>query len=238
MPRLAESLAIVLWVLTPAGLAAEAFAPREEPLRAEAGVRGESPAKEPAEPTAPVSRVATGARAPVKISPRKSQPSVPLAPRGNARNAARSTSPFPSLLTLVGSLGVVVGLFLGVVWLIRRGMPAGAMVLPREAVEVLGRAALGGRQQAYLVRCGNKLLLVSVSPAGCETLTEIIDPLEVDRLAGLCQQSQPQSATAAFRQVFQQFAGERATPGFLGESHRDNIQLAAANTAAEEDDDV
>ena len=57
----------------------------------------------------------------------------------------------------------------------------------------------------HLLRCGNKLLLVSVTPVGAETLTEVTDPIEVDRLAGLCRQAHPQSATATFRQVLNQF---------------------------------
>ena len=44
---------------------------------------------------------------------------------------------------------------------------------------------------------------------GVETLTEITEPEEVDRLAGICRQAHPDSTTAAFRQVFQQFAGQR-----------------------------
>ena len=80
--------------------------------------------------------------------------------------------------------------------------------MPGEVVEVLGRAPLANRQQIHLLRCGNKLLLVSVTPTGAETLTEITDPMEVDRLAGLCQQAQPGSATAAFRKVLQQFGHE------------------------------
>jgi hypothetical protein len=52
-------------------------------------------------------------------------------------------------------------------------------------------------------------LLVSVTPAGVETLTEVTDPDEVAHLAGLCRQSQPGSSSAAFRQVFSQMAGER-----------------------------
>jgi hypothetical protein len=71
---------------------------------------------------------------------------------------------------------------------------------------VLGRAPLASRQQVHLVRCGRKLLLLSVSPGGIETLSEIDDPLEVDRLAGLCVQAQPGSASMVFRQVFQQFS--------------------------------
>ena len=112
----------------------------------------------------------------------------------------------PSVATTAGSLAVVLGLFFAVVWMMRRASPKGSALLPGEVVEVLGRAPLAGRQQMHLLRCGNKLLLVSVTPAGAETLTEVTDPLEVDRLAGLCRQTHPQSATAAFRQVFQQFA--------------------------------
>jgi flagellar biogenesis protein FliO len=60
-------------------------------------------------------------------------------------------------------------------------------MLPREAVEVLGRTTLLGRQQVHLVRCGNKIVLLSVTPGGVETLTEIADPAEVDRLHSICQ---------------------------------------------------
>jgi len=116
----------------------------------------------------------------------------------------------PSLGTTVGSLAVVIGLFLIVVWGMRRALPGHVATLPKEVVDVLGRAALASRQQVYLLRCGNKLLLVAVTPAGVETLTEIVDPFEVDRLAGLCIQSQPHSTTAAFRQFFHQFEQEPA----------------------------
>jgi len=84
-----------------------------------------------------------------------------------------------------------------------------AAALPAEVVEPLGRTAVGARLQLQLLRCGNKLLLVSVTPAGVETLTEITDPDEVNHLAGLCRQARPGSASATFRQLFQQFAGER-----------------------------
>jgi flagellar biogenesis protein FliO len=111
----------------------------------------------------------------------------------------------PSLVTGAASLGIVLGLFLLVVLVVRRGMPKNAALLPREAVEILGRAPLFGKQQVHLVRCGNKILLLCASNTGVETLTEIADPVEVDRLSGICQQVHPHSVTASFRQVFQQF---------------------------------
>ena len=110
-----------------------------------------------------------------------------------------------SLVTVGASLILVVGLFLVVAWLLRKASPAGAAALPKEVFEILGRAPLASRHQVHLVRCGRKLLLLSLSQAGIETLSEIDDPAEVDRLAGLCLQAQPGSASMVFRQVFQQF---------------------------------
>ena len=115
----------------------------------------------------------------------------------------------PSVVTVVGSLALVLGLFLVLAWAMRRATPAESGVLPGEVVEVLGRKAIAGRQQLQLLRCGHKLLLVSITPEGAETLTEITDPDEVDRLAGLCRQTQPGSATATFRQMFHQFSTDR-----------------------------
>jgi len=114
-----------------------------------------------------------------------------------------------SLFAVGGSLALVLGVFFFAAWIMRRTVPAGALALPTEVFEVLGRAPLAARQQAYLLRCGSKLLLVSVTTAGAETLAEITEPDEVVRLAGLCRQNHPQSATAAFRQVFEQFAPAR-----------------------------
>ncbi|HEV3136720.1 MAG TPA: flagellar biosynthetic protein FliO, partial [Pirellulales bacterium] len=123
-------------------------------------------------------------------------------PSPDSRPGVR-TGEIPSLVTGAASLGIVLGLFLLVVLVVRRGMPKNAALLPREAVEVLGRGPLVGKQQVHLVRCGNKILLVCALNAGVTTLTEITDPAEVERLTGLCQQGRP--ASASFRQVFQQF---------------------------------
>ncbi len=106
---------------------------------------------------------------------------------------------------MMGSLAVVVGLFLAVVWVMKRGGAVASRLLPGEVVESLGRAPLGTRQQMHVIRFGSKLLLVSLTPAGAETLAEIADPAEVDRLAGLCQQTHSQSATGAFRHALKQF---------------------------------
>jgi flagellar biogenesis protein FliO len=111
-----------------------------------------------------------------------------------------------SLFTLIGSLVLVLGLFFAIAWAFRRMSPTGTCPLPVEVFEVLGRGPLAGRQQAHLLRCGNKVLLVSVGATGVSTLTEITDPAEVDRLTNLCRQARP-VATTALHRIFRQKEG-------------------------------
>ena len=134
-----------------------------------------------------------------------------------------------SPLNVLGSLAIVLGLFFALVWFMRRGLPKGSRVLPSEVVEVLGRAPLAARQQMHLVRFGHKLLLVSVTA----------EPAEVDRLAGICQQAQPNSATHAFRQVFRQF-GDRSgrLSGGPDKTAADSASRRIGVPTVMEDDDV
>jgi flagellar biogenesis protein FliO len=169
----------------------------------------------------------------VPLSPRNRRSSLPL-PRPGSSNRTKPgpRSGLSSVVTVVGSLALVLGIFFLVAWGMRRAAPAGGGVLPNEVFEVLGRAPLENRQQVHLLRCGNKLILVSVTAAGAETLTEITDSAEVDRLAGLCRQAHPNSATAAFRQVFGQFASGYSRAGLFKASDRDDRRLAGTAVPA------
>jgi len=104
----------------------------------------------------------------------------------------------------------VLGIFLLIVWALRKTSPNLMGPLPTEAFEVLGRASLGLRQHAMMVRCGNKLLLISTGMAGTDPITEITDPAEVERLTELCRQTRPAGASALFRGIFRQKEGRHA----------------------------
>lgn len=112
-------------------------------------------------------------------------------------------------------LGIVLGLFLLCAWLFRRGAPKPTSPLPKEVVNVLGRAQLAPRQFVQLMQVGRKLVLISVTPESTTPITEVSDPLEVDRLLGLCMRNHTSSTTAEFQQVLDQLSREHAK-GFLG----------------------
>jgi len=169
--------------------------------------------------------------APVPLKPPAARPPIPLKRPGDSEGAQDGRlGGLPSMITVVGSLAVVLGIFFVVAWGMRRVAPIGATLLPGEVFEVLGRAAMAGRQQVYLLRCGVKLVLVSVTPAGAETLTEITESAEVDRLAGLCQQARPNSATAVFRQVFQQFTQPLSSRDVARETQRTGQPIGTQRT--------
>ena len=149
------------------------------------------------------------AKSPLRLAPRSQSSRQPT-----AKPAA--PSPTGALTAVAGSLGVVLAVFLAIVWCSRRFSPAGANLLPKEAVELLGRSPLSPRQQMQLVRVGNKLLLVTLSATDAQTLTEITEPTEVEHLTALCRRGQPASASAAFKQTLAQLSSEPATAGFVG----------------------
>lgn len=143
-----------------------------------------------------------------------------LAARGSEKKTKGITSlsnPTESLITMGGSLCVVLTLFFGLAWLTRRGLPKGTGKLPGEVVEVLGKAPLVKGQELQLIRVGQRLVLICVTAHGAETLTEIVERTEVDRLSAICRSNSPSSMTAAFNQVLTGVGREPAS-GFAGNS--------------------
>jgi flagellar biogenesis protein FliO len=229
MRRIARSLSLVVLLGGSLALAAE------QPGPLAPGERAGPDAVIAPPPSQPPAAAATAAPAPLAAP-------VPLSSTGrgglNPRTpAGRPAGGLPAAVSVAGSLALVLGLFLLVAWAMRRAAPRGSALLPSDVFEVLGRAPLAGRQQAHLLRCGRKLLLVSITPAGAETLTEVTEPAEVERLAGLCRQAQ--SPGAAFRQIFQQWAAPaRLSPAVReAEAEAEHERGAVAAVPAARSDD-
>jgi flagellar biogenesis protein FliO len=146
----------------------------------------------------------------------------PLSAPAKQPGGASEKPNMPLWASGAGSLALVLGVFLLVVWVVRRAMPGGSAQLPREALEVLGRAPLVARNNAYLVRCGSKLLLLNVSATTVETLTEITDPDEVDRLRAICQRGYG-GAASTFRQALAGYSRHGEAP-YVG-NHDDQFDF-------------
>lgn len=185
------------------------------PVRSHYATSRNDSAVEPAALNAPIQDYAPAHRANSLVQPASHEAPAPLA-AASAQPlplSRRGSSPTKTLLrtpatgwgavTNVGaSLGIVLGAFLCVVWLSKRYLPKAAGPLPKEVVEQLGWAPLVGRQQMHLVRIGNKLVLLAITPgSSAEPLSEVTDPAEVERLSSICRRQKPDSSTQAFRQV-------------------------------------
>lgn len=153
-----------------------------------------------------------------KLAPLSHKDHLSAPPVGSTPRAGKLPFELPNLSSL-GTAGtglvLVVGLFLVCVSLMRRGGPSPTSPLPRDAVAVLGRIPLAPKQFAHLLQVGNKLVLVSISADRTDTITEVTEPAEVDRLLTLCTKGNKQSSSAEFQRMLQQMSKEPAR-GFLG----------------------
>jgi flagellar biogenesis protein FliO len=141
---------------------------------------------------------------------------LPHAPAENERGKLPFEIPHVDSLGTAGAgLVLVVGLFLLCVSLMRRGGPNPSTPLPHDVVAVLGRLPLTPKQFAHLIQVGNKLVLVSITGDRTDTITEITEPAEVERLLMLCMKGSKQSSSAEFQKLLAQMAKEPAR-GFLG----------------------
>jgi|GEM_PF-1780260 flagellar biogenesis protein FliO len=114
------------------------------------------------------------------------------------------------ITTLLSGLAMGLGLVAGMLWLARR-KPVRHGNLPSEVLQVLGECQLAARHPAVLVRCGQRVLLIGLSPAGPRTLTAIDDPQEVNRLCVACASG---GSTSAFQDVLRQLERTPASRSF------------------------
>ena len=124
----------------------------------------------------------------------------------NVKTSTRPRGWLGNLFSMVFSLLLVLGIFAILVWVVRKSGIQQSSSLPSPVLQVLGRSMLAPRQQLYVVRFGPKLLLVSHQLGQTQTLSEIDDPAEVERIAAACDSSSHGGVAKTFRQVFQEMA--------------------------------
>lgn len=207
---------------------------RPEPLPPDDPADGSNSSAQSAapEPTAMASPAANRPHDTTGFTPASADTAAPSAGRlrtaplpTRKRDGAFSVSPLEALATwrpssraltaTVAATAIAVGLLMSFAWLLRSLTPAGARALPREVVEVLGRAPLAGKQVTQLVRVGHKLVLVAITPEGAKALTEITDPDEVAQLVAACDAGRGRGATAEFDALLREMERQRTSAGLL-----------------------
>ncbi len=111
-------------------------------------------------------------------------------PKQAGQSQAGNTAPrqAPSIWGTFGALLVVISIIFVIAKLFKKHHPLGSTNLPLEVMEVLGKRPLDARQTIHFVRCGSRILILGSSPAGLEMLSEVLDPVEVDLITGMCRE--------------------------------------------------
>ena len=121
------------------------------------------------------------------------------------------------VLSVLGSLCLVLGAFFLFVLFMKKVGPKNGGNLPKEALENVGRYPLNQKLQLNLIRLGNRLILVAVTPdGGVETISEIESQDEVAQILAQCRKLDPNSSQAQFKSVLDEFAQEKSPGGFFG----------------------
>jgi flagellar biogenesis protein FliO len=79
----------------------------------------------------------------------------------------------PSLLRVLGALAIVLGIFLGCVWLFRNGRMFAFRRTGVSRLNVLESRSLGGRQALYVVGYDQERFLLAASPTGISLLSHL-----------------------------------------------------------------
>ncbi len=147
---------------------------------------------------------------------------TPLPPPSNDQKEAESGNmTLGTLLSVFSSLSIVVGLFLGLAWVLRRTGAGGNQSLPNEVLQVLGRTNVGPKHQILLVQFGPKLVLASLHQGEMRVLSEVSEPAQVQSMLSECGAVKQEivgysdtSQTASGLEQIKQFAtGLLAGPG-------------------------
>lgn len=134
------------------------------------------------------------------------QPAVPV--RDNALQLQTQTGAFDMLWPLCAVLAIVVFCVLA----IRKWMPQAGRLGGSDAIKLLARHHLSGKQSLCLVRFGQRAVFVGVTNERISVLSEIADPEEVASLVAAAERGRPGSFTSMFSK-FTTAEADRQTDG-------------------------
>lgn len=80
------------------------------------------------------------------------------------------------------SLALVLSLIMGCFWGLRKILPSLRAPQHSEAIKIIARTALTPKQHLALVKCGQRMILIGVSPDRIDSLSEVEDAHEISTL--------------------------------------------------------
>jgi len=90
----------------------------------------------------------------------------------------------PSVLRILGALALVIGIFLGGVWLFRNWQRLALQRGHRPKLNIVETRPLGGRQALYVVGYEQGRFLIASSPSGVSLLSHLPDASAEETLPG------------------------------------------------------
>ncbi|GEM_PF-5119925 len=109
---------------------------------------------------------------------------------------------FGSLVSLLAVVCVACGLFIGVLYLVKRFLPGHKQLFSHPAMEVLGRTHLDQKRYVSLLRVGKRVLVVGVSQDEIHSLSEITDEEEITAILEVARPKTEMGLTL-FQRLFQ-----------------------------------
>ena len=115
------------------------------------------------------------------VSPRE-QGTVRREGREGAAQEAAIGESQPWYRQMLPALAIVLAVIAGAALLLKRIVPGARMAGRDGPIEVLTSTSLSPKQSLSLVRCGQRVVLIGVTPEHISALTEVTDPTEVGLL--------------------------------------------------------
>lgn len=126
----------------------------------------------------------------------------PSSERRRARTGEPREFRLPSILPALFCVLVVCGLFVAVLYLIKKYLPGHRQMFAHPAMEFLGRTHLDQRRFVSILRVGRRIVVVGVSPDEMRTLSEITDEAEVTEILEVAR-PKTETGLTMFQKLFQ-----------------------------------
>jgi flagellar protein FliO/FliZ len=101
------------------------------------------------------------------------------ATNGTAQKIGYAAPSTPGIGSAIVGLVLVLGLILGMAWLLKRMPGAGRSLRQSEQLRIVGMLSVGTKERVAVIQIGKEQLLVGVSPGGISRLYLLPEPLEV-----------------------------------------------------------